>query len=383
MVRNRVALFLIAVALAASWGLPFLTHAPNRLLSGRPIALVSVLAGARWFVLLPVLLLAASPFFPTRRSAQLVVAASAAAFLVALVWLAGSEAAALAEAAPHAARTSLGSAFWIMLASTALMLHDELRRLGASALARSATYCAILVGIAALLAAGKLDQLSLLREYAGHRDVFTAALLRHALIVILALAPAIILGIPLGIAAERRHRLRGVLFPVLNLIQTIPSVALFGLLIAPLSGLAASFPALGAAGIGGVGVFPAVIALALYSLLPVARGAAAGLAAVPSAAVEAARAIGMTAAQVLRRVEAPLALPVILSGLRIAAVQAIGLTAVAALIGAGGLGAIMFQGLFANALDLVLLGVVPMIAMAILVDTFFSLAIAASNRVPR
>ena len=103
----------------------------------------------------------------------------------------------------------------------------------------------------------------------------------------------------------------------------------------------------------------------------------------PSAAVEAARAIGMTAAQVLRRVEAPLALPVILSGLRIAAVQAIGLTAVAALIGAGGLGAIMFQGLFANALDLVLLGVVPMIAMALLVDTFFSLAIAASNRVPR
>jgi osmoprotectant transport system permease protein len=383
MVRNRVALILVAVGLAASAGLPFLAHAPNRLLSGRPIALVSIIAGAKWSILLPALVLAASPFLPSRRSVQYLVAGSAAAFLVVLVWLAGSEAAGLAETAPRAARTSLGSAFWIMLACAALMLHDELRRLGAPAVARAATYAAILVGIAVLLRAGKLDQLSLLREYAGRRDVFGAALLRHALIVILALAPAILIGIPLGIAAERRRRLRGVLFPVLNLIQTIPSVALFGLLIAPLSALAASFPALGAAGVGGVGVFPAVIALALYSLLPVARGAAAGLAGVPAAAIEAARAIGMTAHQVLWRVETPLALPVILSGLRIAAVQAIGLAAVAALIGAGGLGAIMFQGLFSNALDLVLLGVVPMIGMALATDTLFALAIAASARVPR
>jgi len=383
MVRNRVTLLLVAVGLAASWGLPFLTHAPNRLLSGRPIALVSILDGGKWFVLLPALFLGASPFLPNRKSAQCLVAGSAAAFLVALVWLAGSEAAALAEAAPRAVRTSLGSAFWIMFACAALVLHDELRRLDAPAVAQAATYAAIIVGVTALAAAGKLDQLSLLREYAGHRDVFGAALLRHGLIVILALAPAILLGVPLGIAAERRRRLRGVLFPLLNLIQTIPSVALFGLLIAPLSALAASFPALGAAGVGGVGVFPAVIALALYSLLPVARGAAAGLAAVPPAAIEAARAIGMTARQVLWRVETPLALPVILAGLRIAAVQAIGLAAVAALIGAGGLGAIMFQGLFSNALDLVLLGVVPMIGMALATDTFFALAIAVTARVPR
>ena len=383
MVRNRVALMLAAVGFAASWGLPLLAHAPNRLLSGRPIALISILAGAKWFVLLPALLLAVSPFLPGRRPVQFLVAGSAAAFLVVLVWLAGTEAAALAETAPRAARTSLGSAFWILLACAALMLHEELRRLDASALALTATYAGILVGIAALLAAGRLDQLSLLREYSGHRDVFAAALFRHALIVVLALAPAILLGVPLGIAAERRRRVRGLLFPVLNLIQTIPSVALFGLLIAPLSALAVSFPVLGAAGIGGVGVLPAVIALALYSLLPVARGAAAGVAGVPDAAVEAARAIGMTGRQVLWRVEAPLALPVILSGLRIAAVQVIGLTAVAALIGAGGLGAIMFQGLFSNALDLVLLGVVPIVVMALAADALFALVIATSTRVPR
>jgi osmoprotectant transport system permease protein len=383
LVRNRVALLLVAAGLAAAWALPFLSHAPNRLLSGQPIALASILVGQRFFALLPGLLVVASPFVPQRRVVQVLVAASAAALLVVLVWLAGSEAARLAETAPRAARTSFGSAFWVLCGCLGLILHDELRRVSPSLALRSVVAAVLFLALGVLLASGILTQLSLLREYAAHRDLFAAALLRHVLIVALALLPAILLGVPLGIAAERRQRLRGALFPALNLIQTIPSIALFGLLIAPLSALAAAVPALGAAGIGGVGVAPAVIALALYSLLPVARGAAAGLASVPDAAAEAARAIGMTARQVLWRVEMPLALPVILAGVRIAAVQAIGLAAVAALIGAGGFGAIIFQGLFANALDLVLLGIVPMVALALAVDTIFALAIAASARVPR
>jgi osmoprotectant transport system permease protein len=383
MIRNRVALPLVAAGLAAALGLPFLSHAPNRLLSGQPIALASMLVGPRLFVLLPALLVAASPFLPQRRMVQMLAAAAAATLLVALVCLAGNEAARLAETAPRAARTSLGSAFWVLCGCLGLILHDELRRLSLSLALRSVIATMLFLAMGALLAGGILAQLSLLREYAAHRDLFSAALLRHVLIVALALLPAVFLGVPLGIAAERRQRLRGVLFPALNLIQTIPSIALFGLLIAPLSALAAALPALGAAGIGGVGVAPAVIALALYSLLPVARGAAAGLASVPEAAAEAARAIGMTARQVLWRVEMPLALPVILAGVRIAAVQAIGLAAVAALIGAGGFGAIIFQGLFANALDLVLLGILPMVALALAIDTIFALAAAASARVPR
>jgi osmoprotectant transport system permease protein len=383
MVRNRVALLLVAAGLAAAFGLPFLSHAPNRLLSGQPIALGAILAGPRLFVLIPGLLVAASPFLPERRGVQVLVAGAAAALLVVLVWLAGSEAAHLAETAPRATRTSLGSAFWALCGCLGLILHDQLRRLSPALTLRSTVYGGVLLAIGVLLVWGILAQLSLLREYAAHRDLFAAALLRHALIVVLALLPAVLLGVPLGLAAERRQRVRDVFFPLLNLIQTIPSIALFGLLIAPLSALAAAVPALGAAGIGGVGVAPAVIALLLYSLLPVARGAAAGRASVPAAAVEAARAIGMTQRQVLWRVEMPLAFPVILAGVRIAAVQAIGLTAVAALIGAGGFGAIIFQGLFANALDLVLLGIVPMVALALAVDTMFALAIAASASVPR
>jgi osmoprotectant transport system permease protein len=195
--------------------------------------------------------------------------------------------------------------------------------------------------------------------------------------------PTIILGLPLGRLAQRHLAARSALFPVLNVVQTIPSIALFGLLIAPLSAVAALSPQLGALGIGGVGVVPATIALVLYSLLPVARSTAEGLAGVAPAVMEAARGLGLTPRQVLWRVEVPLALPVILAGLRVATIQAIGLAAVAALIGAGGLGAIMFQGLFADALDLVLLGVVPIVLLALVADGLFSLAITAATRVPR
>jgi osmoprotectant transport system permease protein len=137
---------------------------------------------------------------------------------------------------------------------------------------------------------------------------------------------------------------------------------------------------LGELGVSGIGAAPAIIALTLYCLLPIVRNTAEGLAQVPRPVIDAARGMGMTDRQIFWSVEAPLALPVILSGLRVTLVQAIGLAAVAALIGAGGLGAIMFRGLFANALDLVLLGAIPIIALAVLTDASLKLLIATLSR---
>jgi osmoprotectant transport system permease protein len=196
---------------------------------------------------------------------------------------------------------------------------------------------------------------------------------RHLAIVALALVPTLAIGLPLGVLAHRRPGWRGRLFPVLNIVQTIPSIALFALLLAPLA----------AAGLGGIGLVPAVTALVLYSLLPVVRNTAEGLAGVPAETVEAARGIGMTRGQLLARVELPLAAPVVLAGLRITTVQAIGLAAVAALIGAGGLGQLMFQGLFSNALDLVLLGALPIILLALAADAAFRVAAFWAERRPR
>jgi len=224
-----------------------------------------------------------------------------------------------------------------------------------------------------LVAMGRGEEFSIAKEYANHSDVFGPAILRHLQIVLLAIAPAVAIGVPLAWRMTRETRLRETLLPLLNVIQTIPSIALFGLLMAPLAWLATQASMLGRLGISGVGLAPAVLALLLYALLPIVRSALTGLEQVPVATVTAARAMGMTPRQVLWHVELPLALPVLLIGLRTAVVQTTGLAAVTALVGAGGLGSIMFDGLFSAANELVMLGVIPIVLLAVLADSFFKM----------
>jgi osmoprotectant transport system permease protein len=133
---------------------------------------------------------------------------------------------------------------------------------------------------------------------------------------------------------------------------------------APLAALAAALPALAALGVSGIGTAPAVIALFLYSLLPIVANTVVGLARVDAAAVDAAHGMGLTDWQTLRQVELPLALPTILTGIRIVLVQNIGLVTIAALIGGGGFGAFVFQGIGQTAIDLVLLGAIPTVVLA-------------------
>jgi osmoprotectant transport system permease protein len=251
------------------------------------------------------------------------------------------------------------------------------RRLALSPLGRAAATLLAVAPIALLLATGSLDELAVLKEYATKRDTFGAAVLQHARIVLAAFIPAVAIGLPLGVWAHRSTHARGTLLAVLNIVQTVPSIALFGLLMAPLSYVARHVPWVAEVGISGIGLAPAAVALVLYSLLPLVRNTAAGLDGVPTDAIDAAEGMGMNRWQVLTRIEIPLAFPVILSGLRITLVQAIGLAAVAALIGAGGLGAIMFQGLFANATAQILLGTVPIVVMAVGIDILFRLVAAA------
>jgi len=377
-VHNRVALLLALAVAAAALGLPFLGFAPNRLLSGKPVMLAAALTSVgAWVVLLPGAVLLAAPFLPPSRAALGASAICGALFAAGLLGLAGAHAATLGADSSPAVRTSFGAGFWVMGGASLLAMADAARRLGLGAFARVAAGAAV-AGLAGLeLAAGWLDQLSILKEYANRSDVFADAVLRHGALVLAALLPTLVIGVPLGVLAHRSARVGRLVFPVLNLVQTIPSIALFGLLMAPLAALAAALPGYG---ISGVGPVPAVIALTVYSLLPITRNTAVGLDGVPDGVRQAARGMGMTPRQIFLRVELPLALPVFLSGLRVTLVQAVGLAAVAALIGAGGLGSIMFQGLFANALDLVLLGAVPVILFAVAADALLTLAIAASSR---
>lgn len=177
----------------------------------------------------------------------------------------------------------------------------------------------------------------------------------HLFMVVVSIGIAVAIGVPIGIMLSRRDRFRGPVLGVVNVIQTIPSLALFGLLIpVPL--------------VGGVGVRTAVVALVAYALLPVIRNTYEGIRGVETAVSEAGRAMGMTNRQLLREVEFPLALGVILGGVRLATVIGIGIATIAAAIGAGGLGVFIFRGLSMVNNDVILAGAIPAALLALAAD---------------
>ncbi|NDL62846.1 ABC transporter permease subunit [Enterobacteriales bacterium SAP-6] len=345
-------------------------------MSGQGIGFITLMRGVWFLPLAPAAAFAGLCFVTPSRRMQVLVVVLAELLLFCLAALAGVVAAQLAGQGGSLVRTSFGSGFWLMIVLCLLIAADAIGRATASHTLRVLANAQIWLPPAALILTGRLDQLSLFKEYANRQDIFQQALGEHLTLLFGTLVPAIIIGIPLGLLCHRSARWRPALFSTLNIIQTIPAIALFGLLIAPLSGLAAAWPWLRAAGIGGIGLAPALIALVLYALLPLVRSVNAGLQQVPAEVIETALGMGMTWGQIFRRIQVPLALPVILSGIRIIAVQTVGMGMVAALIGAGGFGALMFQGLLSSALELVLLGVIPAIALAVLVDTLFKLIIS-------
>lgn len=375
-VKNRVLLTLLILLLLAAFGLPFLSYAPNRLLSGKSISLISLMHGPALWLLVPMLVLAVlSLLAPVRRHA-LLTALTASVLLALTFWLSGHAAQQLALEGSKLARTSWGSGCWLMLALSLLMAADGLTRVTASHLWRILGNLLVVLPALVLLFSHQLDQLSLLKEYYNRQDVFDAALLQHLTILLATLVPALVIGIPLGVLCFRSVRWQTPIFSTLNIIQTVPSIALFGLLIAPLAGLAKALPWLAEHGVSGIGMAPAIVALVLYALLPLVRSVVAGLQSVPASVIESASGMGLTRGQIFLRVQLPLALPLFLTGVRILAVQTVGMAVVAALIGAGGFGAIVFQGLLSSALDLVLLGVIPVIVMAVIVDSLFKFLVS-------
>ncbi|MBJ6568745.1 ABC transporter permease [Enterobacter hormaechei subsp. hoffmannii] len=376
--HNRVLLLLVCVAIVAV-ALPFVNVAPNRLVSGEPRALWQIWAFT------PLLLGAALAstvilaFWPGRTALWLTLLLSEALFIV-LFWSAGQAATQMASVESPLARTSIGSGLWLWLALCLLSCSDAIRRLTPIPVWRWLLNAQFWVIPLLILFSGDLNQLSLLKEYVNRQEVFDNALAQHLTILFGTLVPALLLGVPLGMWCYRHPSRQGAVFTVLNVIQTIPSVALFGLLIAPLAGLVKSFPALAAAGIAGTGLTPALIALVLYALLPLVRGVVAGLSQVPPDVLESAHAMGMSARQCFWKIQLPLALPLLVRSLRVVTVQTVGMAVIAALIGAGGFGALVFQGLLSSALDLVLLGVVPTIALAVVLDALFALWLALLRR---
>lgn len=353
---------LIALIAAAGAVLPFALFRANRIVPGEARGLLDALSSFPSGFLIGVLLVGfvvALLRFPV-----IVKLVTGFLILAVLFVFIGWSASYLTPEGDTFARVSPGAGFWLLVFAFALLVTDALTRLKLKPLVRIGILLVVAMAAAALLWSGAWNDLSILKEYANRAAAFWAEARTHLALAFGSVAIATAVGIPLGIVCYKVKPLRAGVLNVLNIVQTIPSIALFGLLIAPLAWVAANVPGASAIGISGIGVAPAMVALFAYSLLPIVSNTVVGLQSVAPAAVDAAKGMGMTGWQRLMQVELPLAFPVILTGIRIVLVQNIGLATIAALIGGGGFGVFVFQGIGQTAMDLVLLGAVPTVALA-------------------
>lgn len=423
----------VALGLVAQW-LPWFLLKPNRLVAGQVSGLSSA-PGGLWWLLLTVWLAAAASA-PWRRAARLAAAPLAALGSGLVIYAAARGAQALAVGQPGSARVSLAPGFWLALVACYVLWFAASRLdRGTRLVAGAAALTVVLVVY--LAATGQFADLGLARELAAQGADFEAELARHLSLSGTSLLFGVAIGLPAAVAAHRRPAVAAWLLPTVAFFQTVPSLALFGLLLPLLArlgqglslgttlalgvlllplvvhgrlgktlkaaavvvaavplllwvtvlatvvagslttvltgsftggGLPRLSEPLSALGVRGIGAAPALIALTLYSLLPIVRNAYEGLRGVPEAAVQAGRGMGMSERQLLLSVELPLALPVMVAGVRGAAVLVVGITTVAFLIGAGGLGVFIQRGIDQVVPDLVLVGALPVILLALLAD---------------
>lgn len=354
---------LVLGALASFYALGWLAVAPNRLLPGQPVSAVEALGwGAHGLAVLTI----AAALIPGRRAglASLVLLAAVLAWIL---FGTGAAAGTLLQGRPPAARAMLGAGFWCSTAALVALAVERARSIG-SPWAVPAT----IVGSAGLVivgaALGWFEHLSLMVEYRMRFSALSAAAAQHLVLSFGALVLSFALAAPLGWAALHSRRFEAIADVALATIQVTPALALFGLLIPVLAALLSAFPGLRSLGLGAIGPAPALIGVAVYLALPLLRGLVTGLRATDPAVVEAAQAMGMTELRTTLEVRIPLGLPILMSALRIAAVQSIGLMTLGGLIGAGGLGAVVFEGMSQLAADLIILGAIPIVILALAAD---------------
>ncbi len=339
-----------AGALLVAFGLPWLQVRPNRVVEGTARYLWDE-GGWAWAA--AILWLIPMAFVRSERALFRAVWLACCCSPALLVAASGAVASTLSPADSFV-RVSPSWAFWASLAwcyAGALVLSP---RTGWSRWGSVPLLIAVPIGFFL----GWFSGLSIMKEYEAQSSVFWAEVGRHLALSGTAVAVGTVLGVVIGWVSSRMARFRQTAFFLLNLVQTLPSLAFFGLLIVPLSLL----------GWGGIGPTPALIALSLYAAFPIARSTLTALDNLDRAVLDAGTGLGMSGLQLLVRVQAPLALRPILSGIRTASVQAVGNTVIAALIGAGGLGSLIFFGLGQYAPDLILLGTLPVVALALGLD---------------
>ncbi len=352
-------------SLAVGW----LTLKPNRLVAGTSLRLWDSFGWGPTAAILGLWLLCFVLSLISNRRRYVIILGIALNLLVMVTFtFSGLSATRLLEGSPSLARVSFGVGVWATSLGAYISIFSCRQRLRGLYLWQGLISWSGLAAVVILLGVGWLNNLSVVVEFRQQEAQFVQQLWNHVALFAGSVIVGTLIGIPLGIWATRNRHAERPIFFITNIVQTIPSLALFGLLIAPLSALSFAFPVLRQWGISGIGTAPAIIALILYSLLPVTRNTYVGLRQLDPAVIDAGLGMGMSRSQVFRRIEIPLSAPLVLEGVRTASVQAVGNTAVAALIGAGGLGWFIFQGISQAANDVVILGALPIMGLALTVD---------------
>lgn len=344
------------IALAGGLVLPFAEFRANRIVSGQLYRVVGSAGIWGWLLLALAAAALILDFLPRPARGDALLACGVLGFS-AWLFAVGTSAARLMPSPDSPARVSIAGGAWLMLVGFAVIWFQGSR----TSTVRGGRAAALGVFLAAAVCAwlvGGLPQLSIVREYQAQSDTFLPLTYSHIGLSVGGTAIAVLLGVPLGIAASRLAAIRASVIPVASIIQTIPSLALYGLLIVPL----------GMLGLPTIGPLPALIALTLYALLPIVRNTYLGVVGVDPAIIDAGRGMGMRRGELLWRVEVPMALPLVLEGIRASLVMTVGVAAVMAITGAQTLGTLVFLGWGSVAVDLVLLGALPMVALSIVAD---------------
>lgn len=219
---------------------------------------------------------------------------------------------------------------------------------------------------------GNLEHLGIVMEYKGYEEKFMKSVWQHSMISLGVIFFGILLGIPLGYLSSKSKKMESIIVPMINIIETVPTVSLITIVVIPLTIVSNKFPFLQQIGISGFGVTAPFIALVLYAIFPIIHNTIAAIRMINNEFIEVGKAIGMNKSQLFFKVKLPIAMPVMLAGIKISIVYSISGATLAAFIGGGGLGTFILQ---TDSMDFVLLGTLPIIGMTFLADTLLTFII--------
>lgn len=385
-VLHPVGLAAVAIGLLALGFLPFAVFRTSRIHDGAGWSVLETTGPTGLAVLLVLwfMLAGVSLGFPRGRLGSLLRGMIADVLIVAMLLGNAIAASRVAAASGPYSRLSVGAGLWVGLVACLLVVTTCKRELVHSPFTRASVLLGAPVALTAFALTGWFGDTALFREYANYRDRFWIEAASHMAMSAAAVGIATVIGVALGVIAFWCRRLERPVIATVSVLQTVPSLAAIVLMLPLLAGLAGAMPWLRGIGVGGSGWAPVVIVLTAYALLAISVNTRAGLRAVPPAAVDAGAGMGMTEGQLMTRVRLPLAASVVMSGVRTAAVQTIGNATLAAFIGAGGLGVFIFQGMAQVSPDLILLGALTLVLLAVITDSALrAVATLVTPRRPR